>query len=281
MLTVLVSVALLQASTPSAPPPAVAVVVSRRVAVSKELADAVARQVVDALTGAGMPGVMAFDDAQKKLAAAGVADPSTCQAKRACLAKLATALQAQVIVGVDVGAVQDDTAVSVEAVGAADGLRLAQRSFLAPTEALQSAAQAELALFAAAAQTALPAKAPVRDVPPADGRAQTLAVAPPPPSDPGGIKAAAERPSRTASYAAGTGAIAAAGAAIAFGLLGRAEQRRLPTTAQTSAAMRRSEANAIAARANTDYTVALSAAIASAALTSLAVLFWPTEKASH
>ncbi len=293
MLTAVLAVGLLNAQAP-APVPRVAVVISRRVAVSRDLADRLARQVVDALKAGGKAEVMEFDQAEKKLAAAGVPDPSSCLAKRPCLAKLGASLGTPVLVGVDVGALSKDLAISVEAVSSDDGSRLAQRSFLVRASEARVAVPGQLAPFVAATLDALPRPAepaPPLAPPPPNPLPQARLQPPPAPTDEPRLVTTSPRPealsapllvssppqvSRTPSYLAGGAAIVLAGAALALAVDGRLTANSIPANDEAAAGWTHSRAVAEARRANGELGGALGAAAGAAALTALAVTLWPS-----
>jgi hypothetical protein len=218
---------------------------------------------------------MPAEAATAALAAAGVKDSATCEGRRACLAGLGRQLGLRAVVGVDVGRVLDQYAVTLEAVEVATETRLARRSFLVKVSAWPNGALPELETFATEYKAALAARPPPADAP-------TVAKLDPPPPPPPPLVLEAPEPKRwpriTLLVAAGAGTAASIGLAAA----GFAERDVLKAAERDSpwgpaSTLTRAQADALAARSNALLTASLICAITSAVLAAAGFTVWALE----
>lgn len=236
-------------------------VVSRSIDTTPERADDLLRRVVAAI------GARSVEETHQHLPAGTVT--AACAARRACLKDLGTALGARAVVGVDVGHVTGQMAVSLEAVLVADGKRLAQRSFTVDSAGYPAGVEGELKVFAAALKSALP---------PEDAPVAAKLEPVPAPAKPVVIAAAA--PSRPVMpIVLGAAAVVAAGLALGLGVMGgstAAQLDRAKTTwqGQPASSLSRPQAQEIAARANGQYLGAGLAGSTAGALGLGAALSW-------
>lgn len=249
-------------------PGQVDVVVSRRIDVSSDRAELVARDLSRSLVVAKVENVRAPEETLAALEKLQAADPSSCGARRSCVAQLGVTLGSELIVSIDLGQVADRLAVSLEAVKPEDGSRLLNAAFTVPVQGGELEFARGLDDFAEKVAARLEKKKPPPDAP------VQREVAP--------VEVAAvEEPSATplgAKVAAG-GAVVTGAAAITFGVLGLNAASELSSQNYDSSSgpashLTRAEADSLATTANTRYAIAGASLAASAVLTGIALYLW-------
>ena len=280
--------ALVLAVAAAAAPPErpVAVVATSKRPGADAYTQAMAERVHGALVREGVPGLLPLEEGARQLVAAGITDPRSCQAARACVGKLALILGRQgVVVSVDTARAGGALAVVLEAVSG-DGARvLASSEATLPVGAVSDAAALPIVLFARTLKERLEAEAPKAPAPEPDqpkvADAPTRPRLEPPVEQVRPLAAPPPSPGRRAAAwtLAGT-AVLAAGAAVALGAVSASARwdydRSLTTlpTGERASTLPRSQVETLAARANGTFYGALGAGGGAVALgVASAVLF--------
>lgn len=255
----LVAVALLSAADP------VDVVVSRSIATTPERAQDLLERVTEALAQAGLK-VRAPAETRRLLPAG--TQTAACAARRPCVRELGVALGARAVVGVDVGHVTGQMAVNLEAVLTADGQRLAQHSFAIDSDGYPARLAPELEKFSRALALALP---------PEDAPVAAKLEPSPVKEPPVAVVAEAARP--VGPIVLGSTAVLAAVVAVSLAMVGASTGGQLERAKSThqglpASTLSRSDAEAIAASANGQYTAAAIAGGAALTLGAGALLWW-------
>lgn len=260
------------------------VVVSRRIDVQEARAELLARDLSRALTVRGIPQVRPPEQTLLRVYELRLKPPVSCEARRACVAKLGAQLGARMIVSIDVGVVAARLAVTVEAVDPLDGARLAQRTFTAKSAGDEPAVAGELETFAA--QVAFADESRRQGALPADAPAATSRLTPPAtdasPEASSAALVASQRSTPPAAVAAAGGAVAGGVAAAGFALWGLSadlslQAARFDSPAGPASRLTRPDAEARAQAANTRYAIGAGCAVGSAALVAIAWHLWGSE----
>jgi hypothetical protein len=228
----------------------------------------------------------------KELRSAGFSDPKSCQGARACVSKLAILIGPHaVVVGVDVGKIGKTLAIHLEAVAADSEESLGTLDVSSSLNGWSDAMSAPIVVFVRDVKAALELKKKVVEPPPPPPpltTAQTDApkkneLTPRPKEGPGTDlieQPEPGKPPRVAAWVFAGGAAAAAGTAIAFGVMsGNAKAQFDASLVDIGGGMQGSQlpeaqARALADQANTNAAVAVSAGVLSAGLTALATIFF-------
>ncbi len=244
------------------------VVVSRRIDVSADRAELLARDLARALNGAKVEEVRAPEQTLALLKKRGAVDPSTCGARRACVAGLGTTLEAAVVVSIDLGKVGNQLGVILIAIKPSDGSVLVTAAFTVPlnngeVELARALDDFALKLTSRVEKKPIPPDAPVVARPPR-------------------LPVLHEEKARATALGAKlvTGAAIVAGAtSLTFGVLGVSAASSLSSaqyvsTSGPASRLTRAEADALAGMANTRYALAGGCIAASAVLTGVALYWW-------
>ncbi len=286
----MLSAYLLACALHAAPPPPTGVVISRRIAAKPAFTAHLAERAAAALTAAQLPQRATPRDLLMELRGVGVTDAARCNDSARCLAKLAANLKLEFLVALAVTQVRTDVAVSVSAVSH-DGKTLLRRDFVFSLKEGMDAVDPHFDAFAKALHATLAQPAPVAVAPPpADDRPERtpqqeapLPAAQPQAQPQPAVPTSAElvarpEPSRPARTVVGVTAIAAGVTAATFAVLGAVSAsqagclRADPIAGGQVSCLTRAEALAATGRANTHFTVAVSAGGAAVALTGVWVL---------
>jgi hypothetical protein len=282
--------------------PSAVVLVERGVGLSPESAQALATEVSMQLEKGRIPVAVAPEQVDQRLSALGEPAVASCEGERPCLLRRARALGATLLVLVRANERTDTLTLNLEALAVEDGASLWKDLFLV-TVGNSEELRAGTVAFAQSLRDALPKPAPIARPEPAPGTQPKPGPDAPlaTPSAPGTprlepstqprqdealtLKPEAPTPSgkrsRTLLYATGGGTIAAVGAAVTFGLMGRGQKSRLDdarftdaSTGREASRLTRPEADRISSRANLYFNVALSSAIVSAVLGTTTGYLW-------
>lgn len=252
--------------------PTAVVLVTQRSEVSDKDAMALALEAQRQLTAAGVR-VEPTANALKQLAKLSFVDTSTCAGRKVCVSELGRMLKVEVVVGLSVADLDEDRAISVEALRISDGVVVAREQLVfprkkaMPAKALQAFAAALLAPALPAVQEPTPpiaVDAPLLLPPPPPPPALTPT---PPPAEP--VLVAPVTRTRTLPIVA----LSAAGAATVAGVVLLAVHL-VNRNALTPATLTYPEAQAIAARANVTLVGAAACAGLAAALGTTALVTW-------
>jgi hypothetical protein len=257
------------------------VLVTRRANVSVATANTLAKELRQSLADAGVTSPVPPEQLQRKLQALGVKDAKSCDGKRPCALELGRQLGVATVVSFSLAQISKDVSIYAEALRVSDGTKLAEETWVITADDASTAA----ALFAAFSLRVHDALAPKEQTP---AKPPEQAVAPPPPPPPPAPTVTAPPPdvtapppanrSRVPAFVAGGATLLAGAAAIAFAVSGFADKSQLDARTVIGGVMfptvTYSDAQALAASANTKATIALVCAITAAVLASLtAVLF--------
>lgn len=253
--------ALLLLLTTATPVHPVDVVVSRRIDLPADRANLIARDLSRALLAAKVNDVRAPEDTRSRLKT----NPESCDARRACVAKLGVALSTDVIISIDVGVVADRMALNLEAIAPRDGEALLRKAFAINAAGDETELARALDTFAAALATKIQERWPKR----AEDAPAVVVL------DQPAVEVEPEEPSVAPKVVAGA-AVVTGVAAVAFAALGVTSAQSLEAAKYESASgpasrLTESEARATAADANTRYAIAGACGAASLALTATAI----------
>jgi hypothetical protein len=225
-----------------------------------------------ALLREGVPGLLPVEEATKRLKGAGITDPRTCQAARACVGKLALILGDKgVVVSVDTARAGSSLVIVLEAISG-DGPRLLTSTELTlPVDKESDEAALPIVLFARQLKEKLDAEAPkevVVAVKPDDTPTKTN-LEPPPPAPPLLEASNKSGPGRTVGgVMIGTAAASGATAIILAIVSGtaKAEYDGSLNPEKTSSTLPQSKIDDLQGRANGGATGALISGIGAVAL---------------
>lgn len=260
-----------EAAQPATRPVAV-LAVSKRPGAESWIAST-SERVHAALEREGVVGLLPMTEAEKQLAAVGMADPRSCQGARSCVGRLAVILAENgVVVAVDVAKAGSSLAVKLEAVSG-DGPRvLASTDLLLPVGKWDDQLALPVVLFARSLKEKLEAEAPP---PPADAPVATAPppdLTPPPQPPPVAEVAAAPAPRpRVLPWVLVGAAVVFAGAAAALAATGAADQASIRDSVQQVggepvSSLSRTQLQALEKSGNTKFSLALASGIAAGAL---------------
>lgn len=280
-LTLVASLALAQQPTE-----VVGVAITSERAGAVELGESLALQVHQALVREGLPNVMDPHAVATKVKDTGALDPKTCKGARSCAQKAAVLLGARaVVVSVDVGKLGPTVVVHLEALAADSEKPLEVADVTADAEQVLQKSAVPVTVFARSLAQKLAARAtpPVaarvepkpEPVAKADAPAKASLVPPPPEVDPSVTNIDDAPRSRAAPIAVTSITVAAAATAVAFlavGLSAKSEYEGARVGNGTS--LTRDQADALAGRANTGFTVALGAGSAAVAGGVVSAILW-------
>lgn len=182
-----------------------------------------------------------------------------------CLFRIGEVIRADVVVSVEATQLEDDVAVSLDAVAPPSERRLARRSFVVKATQMPGALTAELAAFAQEVSKALaPADAPIAIAAP-----PLVVVEPAAPVQPLAV-------GRKPAYAASAGAVVTGGAAVALfaSALTHDSKARQVEDGTTNARLTHAQAQERVRLANRNAGLSLASAGLSAALTATAIYLW-------
>jgi hypothetical protein len=250
------------------------VLVTRRATVSVANANTLAKELRKSLADAGVAAPFAPDQLQRKLLALGVKDAKSCDGKRACAIELGRQLGVATVVSLSLAQISKDVSIYAEALRISDGAKLADETWVITADDASTAAQ----LFGPFSLRVHDALAPKEQAPAKPLEEAVAAPPPPPPPAPSVTAPPAEvtapppaTRSRVPAFVTGGATLLAGAAAIAFTVSGFADKSQLAMTVPN---VTYSDAQALAASANTKATIALVCAITAAVLAAVtAVLF--------
>ena len=260
-------------SPPAAPNPELAVVVTRRSGMSVSQAEAVGDVVVEFLKKEGLTVLMGPKDGAKQLAVLGVKDSADCDGKRPCVAGLGRVLRAAVVVGVEVAELEGSLAVNLEAVETDRADRLAQKDALVAMKTYSADLEPTLSAFAAALREGVVAATTIRpfDAPGTSSDAPKQVNLEPQPSQGVPLPTVAGRGPGAGVWVTGGAAVAAAAVAITFLAIGLSAKGELdgalrPASDPPVYELTQPQAEALAGRANTAFSVSLGTGLGAVAL---------------
>ncbi len=235
-------------------PQNVSVVVTRHEGLGEVESAVLADRVSSALGNAGLRVRVGPAAAAERLEQAHVRPGEHCRPADACAVRTGQALGTPVVVTVEMGTLTNTVALHLEARASSDGTRLAQHSAVVPREAEAAAMSLDLEEFASQVQEG------IRMLDEANqGRS-------------------ARRGRRIGALVTGGFALAAAGTATTFLLLGLGEsgdlERGTTPAGQPTVGLSEREARDTASAANRDYTISAIAAATTAALAALTVFLF-------
>ncbi len=295
--TALVALAFAQAKAATAPEPAVVgvVLVSRR-AGADDYAKKVAVLTATTLRNEGIDGVIDDSVATKRIRAAGHPDPRTCASAKPCLARLAFLLGKRgVVVGVDVGRIQKQLVVTLDAVASWSGESLQVVELTTRVDNFAEDASVGLTGFARALKDKLDAADP--GTPPVAARTEPASElkkpTPPAPDAPladssgstvsgSGVSATAHPAKRSpgvARWAFLGGTVVFAGVTAAFGALGFSakstiDANRYDAGGVVGTHLTQAELQAKAGQANTFIPLTIAGAATTALLAAVTAYFF-------
>jgi hypothetical protein len=156
--------------------PTLAVVVTRRTSVTPTLALGLANRVSSTLAAAGFTVPASPMQVLAAIASAQGPDPSTCAGRRPCAAQLGSLAHVDAVVTVEAGTVEGVFAFHLEAIASSDGQLLAKRDFVQPKRGPKNTVERETKVFADQFRDAW-SKVPSTEAPP------PLPPPPPPPPE--------------------------------------------------------------------------------------------------
>jgi hypothetical protein len=255
------------------------VLVTRRATVSVANANTLAKELRKSLADAGVASPLSPEQLQRKLLALGVKDAKSCDGKRPCAIELGRQLAVTTVISLSLAQISKDVSIYAEALRVSDGAKLADETWVINADDAATAAQ----LFAPFSVRVHDALAPREQAP---SKPPEEAVAPPPPPPPPPAPSVTAPPpevtapppaghSRVPALLTGGATLVAGAAAIAFTVSAFADKSQLDArTGVMFPNITYSDAQALAASANTKATIALVCAITAAVLAALtAVLF--------
>jgi hypothetical protein len=283
--------ALVLTQAPATGKPSAVVLVERRVGLSPQSAQALAGEVSELLEKEDIPIAAAPEDA------------GSCEEQRPCLMEQARNLGATVAVLLKANELTGTLTLDLEAVTVEDGTSLWKDLFLVPEgKSRKQELKEGIAPLAETLRPKLvpPEPEPVAKTEPApDAPRVTPPVQAPPlkpsvePQQPAPLTFKPEPPapsgkrSRGLLYATGGGTIAAVGAAVTFGLLGKRQKSHLDaslftdaTTGFAASRLTQAEADRVSSRSNRYFNVALSSALVSAVLGTTTGYLWLKDEPS-
>jgi hypothetical protein len=251
------------------------VIVTRAVDMPPGRTEEIVARVCDVLAANGIVGVGDPKDALARLRAAGVADPTSCAAKRPCVAKLGEVLQTATVVSIDVGRVGDLLAVGLEAIEVDTGRRLVTHvaSFAADSSSAGLVTQVEQ--FAERLRPELPKASPPPPLVPIEAAADSPRLQ--------SVAPGQAKPAKVdlklvkwgvAGVAAASGVSAIVVASLGASAAAQLNGSRFESPAGAASRLTRPEADKLAASANSNLSVALGLAIGSAVMTGVAAVVW-------
>lgn len=287
MLSLLLAAALAQAPDARAP---VAIVITSKRPGAEAVSQQIAAHVLQAFKREGVAKLMDDATASKELEAAGFSDPKTCQGSKSCLSKLAILLGPKaVVVGVDVGKVAKTLAIHLEAVAADQEAALAALDVSSSFDGWSNAMSAPIVVFVRDVKKGLELKRASPPPPPppplvvaTKNDAPVKTELAPAPKEPAVelVEPAHPKRSRAVPWALTGGAVAAAGAGVAFAVMGFGEKAKFDAALVSlpdgtrGTTLSENDANALAGSANTKFAVAITSAIVSAGLAGAATYFF-------
>ncbi len=260
----------------ASPPSGVAVVAVGRSGLTQAEAAALVERISAKLSAGGLPLALSAEAVTKKLAAAGISDSASCEGQLSCARDLGAILGVAVVVAIDIGALRKSLTIQIQAVSVRDGKRIAQRDFTVERKTVLG----ELPMLAdfmtdtrGALATAPPSpvdtRTPATKEAPKDAPVEAKLAPTHAPTD-GVVVKEGPGPIPTAAWATGAAAAGAGVGAAVFAALGASAQAQLGTRAlpdgRTVVSVPEPQARALATAANTDYSVALGAAVGCAVL---------------
>lgn len=284
----LMQLALGQAPEVRAP---VAVVMTSKRPGAEAVAPKIAQRVFDSFKREGVGGLLNDAASVKELKLAGFSDPKSCQGAKTCLSKLAILIGPRaVVVGIDVGKIGKTLAIHLEAVAADSEESLGTLDVSSSFDGWSDAMSAPIVVFVRDVKAGLELKRKVEPPPPtpplttaqtdAPKKTDLTPKAKPDPSNDLIEQPEPGKPPRVAAWVFAGGAVAAAGTAVAFGVLsGNAKAQFDASLVDIGNGMKGStlpeaQARALADQANTNAAVAVTSGIVSAGLTTLATIFF-------
>jgi hypothetical protein len=270
----------------------VAVVITSKRPGAEQVAPKIAQRVFDSFKREGVGGLLDDAASVKELKSAGFSDPRTCQGTKACLSKLAILIGPKaVVVGVDVGKVGKTLAIHLEAVSADKDESLGALDVSSSINGWSDAMSAPIVVFVRDVKAGLELKKkapePVDTPPPPppevvkNDTPKKTDLTPPPKEDPIGITdKPTGKPPKVAAIVTTGGAVAAAGVAVTFGILSGGAKGEFDKSlvdlgnGMKGSTLPEARAKELAATANTDAAVAVSAGVVAAGLAVVsAILF--------
>jgi len=249
--------------------PSLAVVVSRRVEVSPQIAAKVTSALEEALAAEEVTGVVAAAEAKKRLAASGVQTSEACEADRVCLLGLLHVLKVDLLVAVDVGKVVDQYVLRVSAIDSAHAEPVAERATLVKLSKLGAVLPEETRAFARSLKQAL-ASVPVAPEPAPAATPPPVIVVPAAAASP---VSARNTGLAVAIAVAGAGGLTSLAAVIAGSVLkGQLYGSYSPNRPQSSLTL--DQAQSLASQANGAFTVSLVSVLVAAFAVAAGVTLW-------
>ena len=262
----------------------VAVVITSKRPGAEQVAPKIAKRVFDSFKREGVGGLL--DDAAsiKELKSAGFSDPRTCQGTKACLSKLAILIGPKaVVVGVDVGKVGKTLAIHLEAVSADKDESLGALDVSSSINGWSDAMSAPIVVFVRDVKAGLELKKkqpePIDTPPPPppevvknDTPKKTDLTPPPPKDEVVIVDQPAGKPPKVGAFVTAGGAVASAGVAVTFAVLSGGAKAQFDASlvdlgnGMKGSTLPESQAQQLAATANTDAAVAISAGVVAAGL---------------
>lgn len=283
--------AVVVAQAPETRAPIAVVITSKRPG-AEAYAVKMAQRVQEALRREGVTGMMDDAVASRELKAAGFSDPRSCDGGQSCVAKLAVLLGPRaVVVGVDVGKVGKSLAVHLEAMAADLPDALASTDISALADKWGDQAAVGITVFARAVKGKLGVKKVVAEVKPVDRPVdrpknppvdrpvdvpKVTKLEPKPTEPPVRLEREDEEGGggrKVGAWALTGGAVVVAGAGVVCAVMGLGDKAKYDAALITTpeglpgTTMTQPEAAALAGAANTKFTLALTSAVVSAALT--------------
>ncbi|MBK7858627.1 MAG: hypothetical protein IPJ65_08405 [Archangiaceae bacterium] len=246
--------------------PSVAIVISRRVDVKAEVAAKAMTAVEKALAAEQISHVMPSAETNRRLAQQGVKNTAGCEGDRVCLLGVMHVLEVDVLVAIDLGHVIDQYALRLSALDGSAVAPLAERAGLFPERQFASTLESEATQLARELRPRLVA----RPDPEPTSQAAPVVIVPPAPAAAPSTKG----PSLGPVLLVGGGVSGLTSLALA--IAGAAQKSSLDGSYhQGSSTFTRTEADALAGRANGLFTVSLLTLLLGAGLTALgaALLF--------
>ncbi|MFT3710780.1 MAG: hypothetical protein QM817_24415 [Archangium sp.] len=269
----------------------VAVVITSKRPGAEQVAPKIAQRVFDSFKREGVGGLLDDANSVKELKSAGFSDPRTCQGTKACLSKLAILIGPKaVVVGVDVGKVGKTLAIHLEAVSADKDESLAALDVSSSINGWSDAMSAPIVVFVRDVKAGLELKKkavePIDTPPPPppevvkNDTPKKTDLTPPPKDEPIEIVEKPGKPPKVGAIITTGGAVAAAGVAVTFGILSGSAKGEFDKSlvdlgnGMKGSTLPESRAKELAATANTDAAVAVTAGVAAAGLAVVsAILF--------
>lgn len=261
----------------------VAIVVTSKRPGAEQVAPKIAQRVFDTFKREGVVGLLDDANSVKELKSAGFSDPKTCQGTKACLSKLAILIGPKaVVVGVDVGKVGKTLAIHLEAVSADKEESLGALDVSSSINGWSDAMSAPIVVFVRDVKAGLELKKkqpePIDTPPPPPPQVvkndtpTKTELTPAPKEDLGIVEQPSGKPPKVGAIVTTGGAVAAAGVAVTFGILSGSAKSQFDASlvdlgnGMKGSTLPETQAQQLAAQANTSAAVAVSAGVVAAGL---------------